>query len=168
MAERPFPQGEDNRVGDEGVAEHEGKREAGGDGAGFEVGREEQEADEDEGEEEGWEESEEEEEGRVVDRKIVIVVSFGGKGEEEGRSPPPRHGADVGCQVDGCDTDLGESKRYHRRHRVCEGHAKAAVASVGGVDQRFCQQCSRAWKANKGKLLENLQHAFNMRIIGSY
>nr|ALA04577.1 squamosa promoter binding protein-like 3d [Platanus x hispanica] len=47
------------------------------------------------------------------------------------------------CQADDCDADLGAAKRYHRRHRVCERHAKAAVVSVSGVDQRYCQQCSR-------------------------
>ncbi|THU74203.1 hypothetical protein C4D60_Mb04t30890 [Musa balbisiana] len=33
--------------------------------------------------------------------------------------------------------------RYHRRHRVCEAHSKAAVVIVAGLRQRFCQQCSR-------------------------
>ncbi|XP_042479145.1 squamosa promoter-binding-like protein 3 [Macadamia integrifolia] len=47
------------------------------------------------------------------------------------------------CQADGCDVDLISAKRYHRRHRVCERHAKAAVVLVGGINQRYCQQCSR-------------------------
>ncbi|GLU22982.1 hypothetical protein SLE2022_390180 [Rubroshorea leprosula] len=47
------------------------------------------------------------------------------------------------CQVDGCTTDMTEAKRYHRRHKVCEFHAKAPVVLLGGLQQRFCQQCSR-------------------------
>ncbi|KAL6011911.1 hypothetical protein ACLOJK_002377 [Asimina triloba] len=46
------------------------------------------------------------------------------------------------CQADDCDADLGSAKRYHQRHKVCEKHAKAAVVVVGGVHQRYCQQCS--------------------------
>ncbi|KAA8532054.1 hypothetical protein F0562_006804 [Nyssa sinensis] len=47
------------------------------------------------------------------------------------------------CQVDECCLDLRVAKRYHRRHKVCERHAKAAVVLVDGIEQRFCQQCSR-------------------------
>uniref|UniRef100_A0A1D1YRL6 Squamosa promoter-binding-like protein 6 n=2 Tax=Anthurium amnicola TaxID=1678845 RepID=A0A1D1YRL6_9ARAE len=47
------------------------------------------------------------------------------------------------CQVEGCGADLSDAKDYHRRHKVCEMHAKASEALVGNVLQRFCQQCSR-------------------------
>lgn len=47
------------------------------------------------------------------------------------------------CQVDGCHAPLVRAKEYHRRHKVCEVHSKAATVVVLGVDQRFCQQCSR-------------------------
>ncbi|XP_016190069.1 squamosa promoter-binding-like protein 3 isoform X1 [Arachis ipaensis] len=47
------------------------------------------------------------------------------------------------CQVDGCDSDLSEAKQYHRRHKVCEFHAKAPSVHISGQQQRFCQQCSR-------------------------
>ncbi|KAL2650867.1 hypothetical protein R1flu_018995 [Riccia fluitans] len=47
------------------------------------------------------------------------------------------------CQVDGCRQDLSSSKDYHRRHKVCEVHSKASRVMVAGVEQRFCQQCSR-------------------------
>lgn len=47
------------------------------------------------------------------------------------------------CLVDGCDSDLGDCREYHRRHRVCEKHSKTPVVLVGGKQQRFCQQCSR-------------------------
>ncbi|KAI3714037.1 hypothetical protein L1987_72627 [Smallanthus sonchifolius] len=47
------------------------------------------------------------------------------------------------CQGDNCTADLSEAKQYHRRHKVCELHAKAQAVIVGGLHQRFCQQCSR-------------------------
>ncbi|GLJ43036.1 hypothetical protein SUGI_0893270 [Cryptomeria japonica] len=47
------------------------------------------------------------------------------------------------CQAEGCKTDLTNAKHYHRRHKVCEFHSKAATVITGGVHQRFCQQCSR-------------------------
>ncbi|KFK35743.1 hypothetical protein AALP_AA4G030800 [Arabis alpina] len=47
------------------------------------------------------------------------------------------------CQVDRCTSDLKEAKQYHRRHKVCEVHAKASYVFLSGINQRFCQQCSR-------------------------
>lgn len=47
------------------------------------------------------------------------------------------------CQVEGCKADLSGCKDYHRRHKVCEMHSKAPKAIAGGIEQRFCQQCSR-------------------------
>ncbi|CAN6691038.1 unnamed protein product [Malus baccata var. baccata] len=47
------------------------------------------------------------------------------------------------CQAERCGADLVDAKRYHRRHKVCEFHSKAAVVIVSGTRQRFCQQCSR-------------------------
>ncbi|XP_042498784.1 teosinte glume architecture 1-like [Macadamia integrifolia] len=47
------------------------------------------------------------------------------------------------CQVLGCNLDLSSSKDYHKRHRVCEAHSKTAKVIVSGIEQRFCQQCSR-------------------------
>ncbi|GFP97138.1 squamosa promoter-binding protein 1 [Phtheirospermum japonicum] len=47
------------------------------------------------------------------------------------------------CQVEDCTEDLSGAKPYHRRHKVCEFHAKAAVVLLTGLRQRFCQQCSR-------------------------
>lgn len=47
------------------------------------------------------------------------------------------------CQAEGCKADLSGAKHYHRRHKVCEFHSKAAFVVVGGQQQRFCQQCSR-------------------------
>ncbi|XP_075653708.1 uncharacterized protein LOC142624091 [Castanea sativa] len=47
------------------------------------------------------------------------------------------------CQADECGVDLKMAKTYHKRHKVCERHAKAAVVLVTGIRQRFCQQCSK-------------------------
>ncbi|KAF7806283.1 squamosa promoter-binding-like protein 6 [Senna tora] len=47
------------------------------------------------------------------------------------------------CQVYGCNKDLSASKDYHKRHRVCEVHSKTSKVIVNGIEQRFCQQCSR-------------------------
>lgn len=47
------------------------------------------------------------------------------------------------CQADKCSVDLSDAKQYHKRHKVCEYHAKSQVVVVAGLRQRFCQQCSR-------------------------
>ncbi|GLT26027.1 hypothetical protein SLA2020_011180 [Shorea laevis] len=47
------------------------------------------------------------------------------------------------CQADNCTADLSDAKQYHKRHKVCEHHAKAQAVLVAGIRQRFCQQCSR-------------------------
>lgn len=47
------------------------------------------------------------------------------------------------CQVYGCNKDLSSSKDYHKRHKVCETHSKTPKVIVNGIEQRFCQQCSR-------------------------
>ncbi|KAL9452487.1 hypothetical protein AB3S75_008303 [Citrus x aurantiifolia] len=49
----------------------------------------------------------------------------------------------VSCQVENCRADMTDAKKYHRRHKVCDFHAKAPVVRVEGLAQRFCQQCSR-------------------------
>lgn len=49
----------------------------------------------------------------------------------------------VSCLVDGCNSDLSQSREYHRRHKVCELHSKTPKVTIGGREQRFCQQCSR-------------------------
>ncbi|KAF8399651.1 hypothetical protein HHK36_015521 [Tetracentron sinense] len=47
------------------------------------------------------------------------------------------------CQVHGCNMNLSSSKDYHKRHKVCDLHSKTANVVVNGIQQRFCQQCSR-------------------------
>ncbi|KAH1114840.1 hypothetical protein J1N35_008218 [Gossypium stocksii] len=65
-------------------------------------------------------------------------------------STPPRRVRAAGaishtayCQVYGCNKDLTSSKDYHKRHKVCEAHSKTEKVIVNGIEQRFCQQCSR-------------------------
>ncbi|XP_072974075.1 squamosa promoter-binding-like protein 17 [Typha angustifolia] len=60
-----------------------------------------------------------------------------GKGVVQGGQQPPR------CQVEGCKVDLTGAKAYYCRHKVCGMHSKAPKVIVGGLEQRFCQQCSR-------------------------
>ena len=51
---------------------------------------------------------------------------------------PPR------CQVEGCKVDLSDAKAYYSRHKVCGMHSKSPKVIVAGLEQRFCQQCSRS------------------------
>ncbi|XP_019199877.1 PREDICTED: squamosa promoter-binding-like protein 6 isoform X2 [Ipomoea nil] len=60
----------------------------------------------------------------------------GGGGTNSHQTPPY-------CQVQGCKKDLTSCKDYHKRHKVCEVHSKTAKVIVNGIEQRFCQQCSR-------------------------
>ncbi|XP_061977884.1 squamosa promoter-binding-like protein 3 isoform X2 [Populus nigra] len=60
----------------------------------------------------------------------------GGGGGRSSSSPP------ISCQANNCTADMTDAKRYHKRHKVCEFHAKASSVLVNGVQQRFCQQCS--------------------------
>ncbi|XP_050375998.1 squamosa promoter-binding-like protein 6 [Argentina anserina] len=53
------------------------------------------------------------------------------------------HSQTAHCQVHGCNKDLSSSKDYHKRHKVCEAHSKSSKVIVKGIEQRFCQQCSR-------------------------
>ncbi|PPR88537.1 hypothetical protein GOBAR_AA32146 [Gossypium barbadense] len=72
--------------------------------------------------------------------------SFGAKKKGYGRRGAAGGGGGVSppaCQVEKCGLDLSDAKRYHRRHKVCEIHAKAPFVVVAGLRQRFCQQCSR-------------------------
>ncbi|KAF5729101.1 hypothetical protein HS088_TW21G01258 [Tripterygium wilfordii] len=65
------------------------------------------------------------------------------KGKKGLLSGPSRSTTPVSCQAEDCDTNMTNAKPYHRRHKVCEHHAKAPVVAVAGIQQRFCQQCSR-------------------------
>ncbi|KAF3331271.1 squamosa promoter-binding-like protein 17 isoform X2 [Carex littledalei] len=60
-----------------------------------------------------------------------------GRRRKAADAQPPR------CQVEGCNLDLTGSKAYYCRHKVCGTHSKAPRVVVAGIEQRFCQQCSR-------------------------
>ncbi|GAB2266926.1 Squamosa promoter-binding-like protein [Dionaea muscipula] len=59
-----------------------------------------------------------------------------GRGVVHGAQPPR-------CQVEGCNVDLSDAKTYYSRHKVCAMHSKSSMVFVAGLQQRFCQQCSR-------------------------
>ncbi|KAK1308517.1 Squamosa promoter-binding-like protein 4 [Acorus calamus] len=91
----------------------------------------------------GGETEEEEEEEKKIGSSSSSSAGGGGGGGGVG-GPVRRGGVPVvGCQAERCPADLTEAKKYHRRHKVCEHHAKASVVVVAGIRQRFCQQCSR-------------------------
>ncbi|WVY97232.1 hypothetical protein V8G54_029383 [Vigna mungo] len=78
-----------------------------------------------------------------------------GRGGSVQPAQPPR------CQVQGCNADLSGAKAYYSRHKVCAMHSKSPTVIVAGLEQRFCQQCSRLpsfslfvflyYSLNKGK-----------------
>lgn len=91
------------------------------------------------------EEEEEEDEdavglGLAEDERKKAAASKKGSGGA-GSTPPC-------CQVDNCTSDMSDAKKYHKRHRVCEHHAKAPVVLIAGTQERFCQQCSRSGNPN--------------------
>lgn len=49
----------------------------------------------------------------------------------------------VCAQVQGCNRDLSQEKKYYKRYRVCMDHLKMQAICVDGNLQRFCQQCGR-------------------------
>lgn len=83
----------------------------------------------------------------LLDLKLGGNGHLSGAGEVSPSSKRSRHSPSENqqtrCQVDNCTEDLQTAKDYHRRHKVCEVHAKAPKALVGTLMQRFCQQCSR-------------------------
>lgn len=71
------------------------------------------------------------------DKRARGYYGGGGGGKTAAFDTVPR------CQVEGCHVALLNAKEYHRRHRVCDMHSKAPKVMLLGLDQRFCQQCSR-------------------------
>ncbi|XP_059283326.1 squamosa promoter-binding protein 1-like [Lycium ferocissimum] len=69
-------------------------------------------------------------------KKIITTNNTNKKGS-------PNSSSLRSCQADKCSVDLSDAKQYHKRHKVCEYHAKSQVVVVAGLRQRFCQQCSR-------------------------
>lgn len=76
-------------------------------------------------------------------QKGAVGCVAGGGSEKKGYSGGGEGNGLRCCQAEKCTADLNDAKQYHRRHKVCELHAKAQVVLVGGIRQRFCQQCSR-------------------------
>ncbi|KAK7285510.1 hypothetical protein RJT34_20283 [Clitoria ternatea] len=68
---------------------------------------------------------------------VASSSSKKGRGGSLQASHPPR------CQVEGCKVDLSDAKAYYSRHKVCGMHSKSPTVIVAGLQQRFCQQCSR-------------------------
>lgn len=63
---------------------------------------------------------------------------------KKGRTGAVHGGAPPRCQVEGCNVDLSDVKPYYSRHKVCGVHSKSLNVIVAGLEQRFCQQCSRS------------------------
>ncbi|XP_038894995.1 squamosa promoter-binding protein 2-like isoform X2 [Benincasa hispida] len=110
------------------------------------------EMEEEEEEDEEEEEEEEDHEEQQIHGELGFAGDFNKKKKilTSGTSSNKKSGSGYGgaaaapsCQADNCNADLSGSKRYHRRHKVCEFHAKAPAVAVAGIHQRFCQQCSR-------------------------
>ncbi|CAI8614077.1 unnamed protein product [Vicia faba] len=70
-------------------------------------------------------------------------VSSGSSGSKKGRGGSVQHSQPPRCQVEGCKVDLSDAKAYYSRHKVCSMHSKSPTVTVSGLQQRFCQQCSR-------------------------
>ncbi|KAG9142336.1 hypothetical protein Leryth_016834 [Lithospermum erythrorhizon] len=62
---------------------------------------------------------------------------------KKGRSGGAQGGQPPRCQVQGCQVDLSNAKSYYSKHKVCGLHSKTSKVIVAGLEQRFCQQCSR-------------------------
>lgn len=63
--------------------------------------------------------------------------------KQKGKATTSSSSGTGACQVERCTADMNRAKQYHKRHRVCEFHAKAPLVRISGLYQRFCQQCSR-------------------------
>ena len=70
--------------------------------------------------------------------------SAAGTPPKKGRSTIVHGGQPPRCQVEGCKVDLSDAKTYYSRHKVCGMHSKSPKVIVNGLEQRFCQQCSRS------------------------
>ncbi|KAK9725707.1 hypothetical protein RND81_05G163800 [Saponaria officinalis] len=79
---------------------------------------------------------------KIYFEDVGVGVKTGGVSKKNGKGmvqngQPPR------CQVEGCNVDLSDAKAYYSRHKVCGMHSKSPLVVVSGIQQRFCQQCSR-------------------------
>ncbi|XP_011027797.1 PREDICTED: squamosa promoter-binding-like protein 3 isoform X1 [Populus euphratica] len=81
----------------------------------------------------------------------------------DGGSGRSSSGPPISCQAKNCTADMTDAKRYHKRHKVCEFHAKASSVIVNGVQQRFCQQCSRFHDLSE---FDDSKRSCRMRLAG--
>ncbi|CAL9236577.1 unnamed protein product [Arabidopsis halleri] len=85
--------------------------------------------------------------GLMFGQKIYFEDGGGSGSSSSGGSNRRVRGGGSGqiprCQVEGCGMDLTNAKGYYSRHRVCGVHSKTPKVIVSGIEQRFCQQCSR-------------------------
>ncbi|GAB2295496.1 Squamosa promoter-binding-like protein [Dionaea muscipula] len=79
-----------------------------------------------------------------------------GRGVVQGGRPPR-------CQVEGCRVDLSDAKAYYARHKVCGMHSKSSKVIVAGLEQRFCQQCSRFHLLTE---FDNVKRSCRRRLAG--
>ncbi|XP_062192397.1 squamosa promoter-binding-like protein 14 isoform X2 [Phragmites australis] len=75
--------------------------------------------------------------------KPAAGAAGGGKKGKGAASGASASSTPARCQVEGCNLDLSGAKAYYCRHKVCSMHSKAPRVVVNGLEQRFCQQCSR-------------------------
>jgi hypothetical protein len=47
------------------------------------------------------------------------------------------------CQVPGCEADLYKLKCFNLRCEICDKHGHVSSIVLGGLEQRFCQQCNK-------------------------
>ncbi|MED6130634.1 Squamosa promoter-binding-like protein 3 [Stylosanthes scabra] len=103
---------------------------------------EEDEEDEEFEEEGGMSSSDNDHEGRK-NKRVAAGVYTNTTSNSKRVSRGSSMAAASSCQVDSCNADLSMAKQYHKRHKVCENHAKAHSVLISHQQQRFCQQCSR-------------------------
>ncbi|KAH9627239.1 hypothetical protein KSS87_018515 [Heliosperma pusillum] len=78
------------------------------------------------------------------DHTTSLMDPFSSPSGSSKRTRTPNSGTQIVlCVVDGCNANLSRYRDYHRRHKVCEMHSKTSRVTIGGHEQRFCQQCSR-------------------------
>ncbi|KAF8110240.1 hypothetical protein N665_0086s0077 [Sinapis alba] len=89
------------------------------------------------------EEKEEEEEDTFVEEEEEEEEEEAWEKKQKGKATSSSSSSTGACQVERCTADMSKAKQYHKRHKVCEFHAKAPVVRISSLHQRFCQQCSR-------------------------
>ncbi|XP_075079985.1 squamosa promoter-binding-like protein 3 [Nicotiana tabacum] len=100
------------------------------------------------------EETEEEEEESNLKRKRLNVEKKKGSNSE---GPC--------CQVEKCGLDLSGAKKYYKRHKLCQVHAKAPIVFVAGLRQRILEKAMTFMKftqrQHSGELITRDQSWFH-------